>query len=343
MESNKEKKLISVIVPIYNVENYIEECINSILNQNYRNIEIILVDDGSKDNSGKIADRKSKEDDRIKVIHQKNSGVSTARNVGIDNAKGEYICFVDGDDYLSSNYITYLYELIEKNDADVSLTPFPRKFNNSNVLDEENGENDDIRVWKGQRAAEEMLYYNIVISPWNKMVKKEIIDKYNIRFNSKLAFGEGFNFSIDCFQRANKVAVGKKKLYNYRVDNPTSAMTKFSMKLIDGSIEAQKTIKNNLVERTPKLLKACRYANWHTYCDCLNTMIGARVNKKYTEKYREVKKVCRKDAICVVKAPIPKKEKIKGLLYFINPYMSAKLINHFRLRKFTIETDESGT
>lgn len=334
---NKENKspLITIVVPFYNGENYLNECVNSILNQDYINIEIILVDDGSKDSSSEIAENFALKDNRVKVIHQTNSGVSTARNVGINNSHGEYICFIDVDDYISKDYISYFYSLIEKNNAEIALTPMPRKFNSLNRMSPEQEKNDTVEIWSGIKATEEMLYYNIVIAPWNKMISKKLIDKYNLRFNPELAFGEGFNYSVDCFQRANKVAVGHRKVYNYRVDNPNSVMTKFSMKLVTGSIEAQKTIKNNLVNKTPELLRACKYANWHTYCDCLNTMIGAKVAKNYPKEYKEVKKVCQKDAICVFKAHISKKEKIKGVLYFINPYMTARIINHFRIRKFT--------
>lgn len=339
MEVNQENELISIIVPIYNVEKYLGKCVESILNQDYQNIEVILVDDGTKDNSGKIADRKAEKDKRVKVIHQKNSGVSAARNAGIEKAQGKYVCFVDADDYVMSDFISYYYHLIKQNKADIALTPFPRKFNETSIYHQEQSKEDYIEIWNGQRAAKEMLYYNLVIASWNKMISKDLLDKYQIRFNTNLAYGEGFKFSIDCFQRAEKVVVGHRKVYCYRVDNPSSAMTKFNMKLVDGSLESQEEIKNSLVQKTDELLKACKYANWHTHCDCLNTIIGCKVKKKYKEKYKRIKKVCRKEALCIMDAPIPRKEKIKGLLYFLSPYITAKIINSFRLRKFTVEVN----
>lgn len=335
--TNRLNALISIIVPVYNAENYIKDCVESILKQDYNNIELIIVDDGSTDNSAKIIDEYKNVDKRVNVIHQKNSGVSVARNQGLEVAKGEYVCFIDVDDFISEDYISYYYNLIIENDAEIALTPQPRRFNEETKKNKINTENDTVEIWPGEKAAMEMLYYNLVIAPWNKMISMNLINKYKIRFNTKLAYGEGFNFSVDSFQRANKVAVGHRKVYNYRVDNPSSAMTKFSMRLVDGSIEAQETIKNNLVNRTPELLRACRYANWHTYCDCFNTMIGCKVAKKYKEKYKKIKKVCKKEALCVLKAPVTSKEKIKGILYYINPYITAKIINHFRLRKFTEE------
>lgn len=112
---------ISIVVPIYNVENYIVKNIESLINQSYKNIEIILVDDGSPDKCGSICDEYAKKDDRIVVIHKKNGGLSDARNAGIDIATGEYITFIDSDDYVSSHYCEILYNSIKENNADISI------------------------------------------------------------------------------------------------------------------------------------------------------------------------------------------------------------------------------
>ena len=114
--------LVSIIVPIYNVEQYLRKCIDSIINQTYKNLEILLVDDGSPDNCGQICDEYAKKDDRVKVIHKENGGLSSARNCGIEHATGKYIAFVDGDDFVSKNYISNLFTIIKKYNADISLT-----------------------------------------------------------------------------------------------------------------------------------------------------------------------------------------------------------------------------
>ena len=336
--NKNDEPLISVIVPVYNGENYIDDCIMSVLNQEYKNFELILVNDGSQDGSKEKLNIWEKKNEKIKVIHQSNSGVSVARNTGIEKANGKYLTFIDVDDYISKDFLFYYYNLIKKYDAEIALTPMPQKFSNHAECTTEKIE-DNIKVLSGEKAACEMLYYNIAIGPWNKLISKELIDKYKIRFNPNLAYGEGFNFSVDCFQRAKKVAVGRKKVYYYRVNNPNSAMTKFKLKLVTGSIEAQKCIKNNLVNKTTELLKACRYANWHTYCDCLNTIIGCKVIKQNKELYNDIKKVCKKDAKYAIKSPVPKSDKMKGILYGISPYLTAKLINKFRKRKFTIQNE----
>lgn len=328
--------LVSIIVPVYNGQRYLGECIDSILNQDYENIELIIVNDGSKDASSKIIDEYAKKDKRVKAIYQKNSGVSSARNNGINNANGEYITFVDADDYLEKNYVGYLCNLIVENDADISLTPFPNKVTEGNK--KINNKIDDyIVLWSGEDAIKNMLYYKVVISSWNKMFSLKLLKKNKVSFNTNLSFGEGFDFTIASFQHSNKVAVGHKRVYNYRVDNANSVMTRFSEKLVTGSLDAQENIKNNFINPTEDLDKAWKYSNWHTHCDCLNTIIGCNVKKQYKYLYKQIRKVCKRDAFCVIGAPVSKKEKMKGILYFINPYLAAKIINHFRLRKFTIE------
>ena len=111
--------LISIIVPVYNVEKYIVRCLESILSQTYKNIEVIIVNDGSVDKSGEICERYAKKDNRIKLINKSNGGLSDARNKGIDQANGIYITFVDSDDYISQNYVEILYKLIKENNADI--------------------------------------------------------------------------------------------------------------------------------------------------------------------------------------------------------------------------------
>ena len=114
--------LISVIVPCYNVEEYLPKCVESVLNQTYRNLEILLVDDGSPDRCGEICDGYATVDSRVKVIHKENGGLSDARNVALDVMKGEYVTFVDSDDYVAEDYVEYLYKLIEENGVKLSVS-----------------------------------------------------------------------------------------------------------------------------------------------------------------------------------------------------------------------------
>lgn len=121
MDINEEKPLISVIIPVYNVEKYLVRCVESVVNQTYKNLEIILVDDGSPDNCGQICDQLAKDECRIVVIHQKNMGLSSARNSGIKIAKGEYFTFVDSDDWILSSMVEDLYRIITESSSDMAI------------------------------------------------------------------------------------------------------------------------------------------------------------------------------------------------------------------------------
>ena len=239
----KNNEKVSIVIPVFNGEKYIENCINSLIIQTYKDIEIIIVDDGSIDNTGNIVKKMVNLDNRIIYIYQKNSGVSSARNNGIKGSSGKYITFVDSDDSVQKNYVEYLHSLINIDNADIALTRYPKKFkSNTRIKNNKKMQDDNVEIVTGVSAANEMLCYKIVISPWNKMFKKEILIKNNILFNQNLSFGEGFEFVINSFLHSNKVVIGNKKIYNYRVDNMNSVMTKFSRKLVTGSIDSQKSI-----------------------------------------------------------------------------------------------------
>lgn len=166
---------VSVIVPIYKVEKYLKKCIDSIINQTYSNLEIILVDDGSPDNCGVICDEYAKKDSRIRVFHQKNSGLSAARNIGTKFASGDYVAYIDSDDYVSLDYIEYLMNLIHKYNADMSII-LPFKFNESkDCLPKKNRE--VIKVFNRNNALITMLYQkHFDNAAWGKLYKKEVVD-----------------------------------------------------------------------------------------------------------------------------------------------------------------------
>ena len=128
------KDLITVVIPIYKVEQYLDKCIQSIINQTYKNLQIILVNDGSPDNCGKICDEYALKDNRIEVIHKINGGLSDARNVGIGRAKGKYIGFVDSDDYIEKDMYENMYNLLEERNADVCICNFYNVIENNNII-----------------------------------------------------------------------------------------------------------------------------------------------------------------------------------------------------------------
>ena len=223
--------LISVIIPIYKAEKYIEKCVRSVLAQSYQNLEVILVEDGSPDNSGAICDKLASEDERIRVIHKENGGAATARNVGLDVMTGEYIAFVDADDYMESNYLEMLYQLLTDNNAQVSICGFKTVDENGNAIiidalhDEQIAEviEETSMQVENRIKAEKLVSGNDIIledlqghwehvAPWGKLFKAELYQQ--VRYPHWFAHEDEPVF-IQVFDQVEKVAVSGEKLYYY--------------------------------------------------------------------------------------------------------------------------------
>lgn len=219
---NKEKPLISVIVPIYKVEKYLNKCVKSIINQTYKNLEIILVDDGSPDNCGKICDKLAERDDRIRIIHKKNGGLSSARNAGIEIANGEYIGFVDSDDYIKEDMYEILLNLIKKYDADVSICNLYDVIDgNECIRNKENG----IREYSRLDILKEVLLdKNIQSYAWNKLYEKELFDEIKYPIGKKY---EDIGTTFYLFEKCNKIVVTSEPEYYYlkRADSLVNNVT----------------------------------------------------------------------------------------------------------------------
>ena len=311
---NKEYDiLVSIIVPIYNVEKYISQCIESIIDQTYKNIEIVLINDGSLDKSGIIADEYAQKDTRIKVVHKENQGVSIARNVGIERAKGDYICFADADDVLMPDYVEYLLDMAVNNDADIALTK-----EMYTTFHPEQSDYDLKEIYSAEETTIDILSYNIPIGVYCKMFKKEFLGDA-IRFVPEIYIGEGFNFNTTAFQRANKVAIGYKRIYFYRRDNFSSATTNFSVEKWENGIFAINNIKKNMILHSKKLENAWRYAFWHTHCDAYNFMIMAKGKKENIDFYRKCLKVIRNMSQYAFTVKIRPREKFRAVIMFFIP------------------------
>ena len=206
-----EKNKISVIVPMYNTELYIERCITSIINQTYKNLEIVIVNDGSTDNSLKICENLKEQDDRIKIINQENIGVSGARNTGLENATGEFIGFVDSDDYLQDNMYEKLINYIEEYDADLASA---RAFiiDRSGVLEDTHYNNYIERFTTEKDILKAYVDGFLTIAVWDKLFKKEAIG--NLKFDDSV-FCEDAKFVLDVCCNTNKVVCTSERLYNH--------------------------------------------------------------------------------------------------------------------------------
>lgn len=316
-----ESVKVSVIVPIYNVEKYIGKCILSIIEQTYKNIEIILVDDGSLDDSGNIADEYATRDNRIKVIHKANAGVSAARNSGLDAATGDFVCFSDGDDYVMPYYVEHLLKLCLTDNADVAYTvDMYTTFHNEHVA------NSHVKVITPEDATENILCYKVPIGVYSKLFNREFLVKNNIRFLEDVYIGEGFNFNTACFQRANKVVMSNERIYFYRRDNEASAMTKFKEAKCQMALKAIDIIKANLVLKSARIEKAWTFAHWHTHFDMYCWIVNSNAIHINEELYKRCRSVAQKEAWIALSVPTKKSERIRGILGLIAPIIVAKLM-----------------
>lgn len=225
---------ISIIVPVYNVETYIHRCIRSILSQTFEKFELILVDDGSKDNSSQICDEFAEKDSRVKVIHKENGGLSSARNAGIDIAKGTYLGFVDSDDYINKNMYEILYKSIITNSSDITVCDFIR-VNENEKYKEDDSLNDAIveSNYTNIEVLNEIYCDNGIqfITAWNKL--------YNRKLFNRLRYVEG-RIHEDQFMAhkilflCKKVTYIKKPLYYYIQTSNSIMRSKFNIKRLDG-------------------------------------------------------------------------------------------------------------
>ena len=219
--------MISVIVPVYKVEQYLDRCIESIVNQTYRDLEIILVDDGSPDNCPAICDRWSKIDSRIKVIHKENGGVSSARNVGLDNADGEYIGFADSDDYLDPKMFELLLNALVSDGSDISVCSSFAVAENGEIKTDASAEN---KVCS-QEEAVKLISYKMNNSLWNKLFRRKVFD--GCRFDEGHTFGEDHLILLQALKNTRKVSFINDSLYYYVQRSNSTTGSKFSERSFD--------------------------------------------------------------------------------------------------------------
>lgn len=252
MNSNK---LVSIIVPIYNVEKYLEKCVCSILNQDYNNLEVILVNDGSTDKSLEICERLQKKDNRIKIINQKNLGVSAARNNGFYYSKGDYICFIDSDDIIEIDMVSTLVKLLQENECEVANC-------NIHIIEKDKTEknfytNKNIKIYNSSELKKYFLLGKVSHACWDKMYKREVLEKVNFVLNST---SEDRYFCWKLYKTINKMVVTSKVGYHYIRKNENSiTSTPLSLKNIS-RIEEALNVKNDVLLYYPEL-----YDEWEYY------------------------------------------------------------------------------
>lgn len=285
---NEETNLISIIVPVYNCEKYIERCINSILKQTYKNIEVLLINDGSKDKSLQICERYAQKDNRIIVFEKENEGVSSARNLGIEKSHGEFITFVDSDDYLEENFCEEMIKRAYKYSVDYVTCGYKRVYDNGHI--------EYINNDCSEKVITSNNYLNFLLNvqmgygfAHMKLIRKRAIR--NIKFDKNLKVGEDALFNVMLCNNLKKVLIYNKSLYNYYF-NSDSVVRKFdenydkkyikSMEImtqyINEKYKNSKTIETNLQN----------YIAYHVLLICVNFCYHPQNEKKGIKLVKEI-------------------------------------------------------
>ncbi|MGQ7318909.1 glycosyltransferase family 2 protein [Streptococcus suis] len=309
---------VSIIIPAYNVEKYIVKCISSILEQTYTNIEVIVVNDGSTDKTRQLIDDIAQTDKRVNVLHKKNGGVSAARNSGIEISTGDYLVFVDGDDYIAPDYVEYMLSLIKNTGSEFCLSK--SCFTKSG---EKQAESEYIKKLTPEEATALLLSPNVIVGCWNKIFKRSLIVDNNIWFSTTLFYGEGLTFITTVSQRSESVGIGNRKVYYYRRNNEASATTKFDINKLYNGEKALNNIKRHFIIDSPKINTMF---NLHLSLFSLGAIVKIKshnLEKEYHKDYKRWKAYIRKNAVTLL---FSREVSVYRKLLLIGGYMSPWLM-----------------
>ncbi len=283
-----ENPVISIIVPVYKVEQYLERCVDSILNQTYTNLEIILVNDGSPDKCGEICERYKELDLRIKVIHKENGGLSDARNVAIDVVTGDFIMFIDSDDFVSKYYVEHLWLALSKDDSDMSISWFENVFDESTIKTHPLEGLDNYRVLSSKECLRKLLYQDgVETMACGKLYKKNVFDR--IRYPKGKLY-EDVSVTPYIIEKCRKVAIISNVDYYYWQRGDSIQYSSFRPSKMDGVIHMCE-LKDYISVHYPELAKAsiCRY--FSTVCNIFFQIHDkADFPKEFDYMWNEIKK-----------------------------------------------------
>ena len=317
--------LISVIVPVYRVEEYLERCVKSILSQTYKNLEVILVDDGSPDQCPAICDACAEKDVRVKVIHQENKGLSGARNAGIDAASGEYLAFVDSDDYVSPHFIEELYQLLQDTGCAIGQCRF--SYVKGDGLVEEG--DSAFCIYRGESLMEQLYgpeeKATCFVVAWNKLYRAEIFKETGIRYpEGRIHEDEATTYRL--FHEAKKLAFLDRALYGYYTENGGSITSVFSAKRLQWLTAHEERIaffkKNGYEKLLPAAYRKLCDACITFYFRCTEQVKDAEELKKELRKRLET---YRANGAAWI-AALPLKTRMGYELFSMSPGLYAKML-----------------
>ncbi len=283
-----ETILVSVIVPVYNVCDYLKNCLESIIKQTYNDLEIIIIDDGSTDTSGEICDEYQKKDKRIQVIHTDNRGLSIARNTGIEISQGKYICFVDSDDFISKYYVEEMLKVAIKTDSDIVICEWNKYRQNSYVCDEVHEiSDDDIEYLSEKYLYDQEFIINKTMKlsyAWNKMIKREVIS--DIRFPEGRYYEDAAVYYM-LLDKSSRTAMISSKLYYYRVDNNSITRSKYSEKKCKDLLDTYKErIEFYIRKGNQRLIEIAWDSYLYEIWSCERKMREEGLNTNIVDKYK---------------------------------------------------------
>lgn len=318
-----DEPLISIVIPVYNIESYIKQTLDSVMSQDYKNFEIILVDDGSTDKTLAVCKAISFNNSRIKVIHQDNKGVSAARNNGIKNANGEYISFVDGDDIVAPNLIARMYQVMKNTEVDLVTSGYSR-----NPCELGNLTDIKPKVLERFNALKELPYnQSFTYSVWGKLFKTEIVKK--ILFDEKTGILEDYLFICNYLVNTHSVAVISDKLYCYMIRDGSALNKKFTPKRLDLIYSYDKSFE--IVNRISKNLLP--YYRCSYLADLISLKGTILDNKKEYYYLSVVDKKINQLKSSFLKGS--RKKRLLILLYKVNPFLYYKVTSFYmRVKNF---------
>ena len=311
-------RLISVIVPIYNVEKYLSRCIDSIINQTYTELEIILVDDGSTDNCGVMCEEYAQKDERIKVFHKQNGGLSDARNVGLENAKGDYIAFVDGDDYIALDMYEKLYRRIDKDKSDLAICNI--EFVNEkkeplyiNTIDARDCVINEKQFWYELYGKN----YTYCVVAWNKLYKKEIFGEIRYEYGK---YHEDEFIIHKVISQCKKISFLSEKCYYYLQRNDSIMNEGFSIRRLDG---AEAAIERSLYFYNKKWQNLAELALIRSIGFIMKGYNSPNYNEMiWKNRVKELHGLFRKSYIKISKSKnATLRFRINGLTFYISPVL----------------------
>lgn len=271
----RQDELISVIVPVYNVEKYIDKCIKSIISQDYTNLEIWLVDDGSTDSSGEVCDKYAESDQRIIVIHKDNGGLSDARNVALDRMQGKYVLFIDSDDYIEKNYISYLYMLLKDYQSDISICNFKYVNEKGQILNNPEDTGKIVQYSKEEALDKILQGKEINTSASMKLYCCDIFK--NIRYPKGKLY-EDVATTYKTILRANRVVYGDYSGYVYLCRGGSITKRKFTEKRMD-AIYNMEEMCSNIIKAYPNLQGKCMVRLFEQYVSVYSAAKNSTGNK----------------------------------------------------------------